>query len=53
MLDDIIIPITKLGGGFKDFFFSPLFGEDSHFDDHIFQMGGSTTKQKNRVQMQL
>ena len=28
-----------LGGGFKYFLFSPLFGEDSHFDDHIFQMG--------------
>ena len=23
---------TKLGGGFKHFLFSPLFGEDSHFD---------------------
>ena len=23
---------TQLGGGFKDFLFSPLFGEDSHFD---------------------
>ena len=23
---------TKLGGGFKDFLLSPLFGEDSHFD---------------------
>ena len=22
----------ELGGGFKDFLFSPLFGEDSHFD---------------------
>ena len=22
----------NLGGGFKDFLFSPLFGEDSHFD---------------------
>jgi len=22
----------KLGGGFKYFLFSPLFGEDSHFD---------------------
>ena len=22
----------SLGGGFKDFSFSPLFGEDSHFD---------------------
>ena len=28
-----------LGGGFQYFLFSPLFGEDSHFDDHIFQMG--------------
>ena len=25
-------PIGWLGGGFKYFFFSPLFGEDSHFD---------------------
>ena len=24
--------INTLGGGFKDFLFSPLFGEDSHFD---------------------
>ena len=23
---------TLLGGGFKDFLCSPLFGEDSHFD---------------------
>ncbi len=22
----------ELAGGFKDFLFSPLFGEDSHFD---------------------
>ena len=28
-----------LGGGFKDFLFSPLFGEDFRFDEHIFQMG--------------
>ena len=28
-----------LGGGFKDFLFSPLFGEDSHSDEHIFQRG--------------
>ena len=34
-----------LGGGFKYFLFSPLLGEDSHFDEHIFQMGGSTTNQ--------
>ena len=28
-----------LGGGFKYFLFSPLLGEDFHFDEHIFQMG--------------
>ena len=28
-----------LGGGFKGFLYSPLFGEDSHFDEHIFQRG--------------
>jgi len=28
----------NLGGGFKYLLFS-LFGEDSHFDKHIFQMG--------------
>ncbi len=27
-----ITQIVYLGGGFKDFLFSPLFGEDSHFD---------------------
>ena len=25
------------------FVFTPNLGEDSHFDEHIFQMGGSTT----------
>ena len=29
----------KLGGGFKDLLFSPLFGDDFHFDEHIFQLG--------------
>ncbi len=29
----------KLGGGFKYVLFSPLLGEDSHFDINIFQMG--------------
>ena len=40
------LPIS-LGGGFKSFLFSPLFGEDFHFDEHIFQMGwfNSTTNQ--------
>ena len=28
--------ITMLGGGFKNVLFSPLFGEDSQFDWHIF-----------------
>ena len=25
----------NLGGGFKHFLFSHLFGEDSHFDSHL------------------
>ena len=33
-----------LGGGFTYFFyFHDLFGEMIQFDEHIFQMGGSTT----------
>ena len=28
-----------LVGGFKSFLFSPLPGEDSHFDEHIFSKG--------------
>ena len=28
-----------LGGGFKYFLFSPLFGEDFQFDEYIFQIG--------------
>ena len=32
--------IPGLGGGFEYLFFSPLFGEDFQFDEHIFQMGG-------------
>ena len=27
-----LLHVLKLGGGFKYFLFSPLFGEDSHFD---------------------
>ena len=34
-----------LGGGFKYVLFSPLFGEDVQFDEHVIQMGGSTTNQ--------
>ena len=37
---------NQLGGGFKYFLCSPLFGEDFQFDEHIFQMGGSTTNQQ-------
>ena len=32
-------PIASLGGGFKDFLFSPLLGEMIQFDEHIFEMG--------------
>ena len=31
---------TKLAGGFKDFLFSPVFGEDSHFDYIMFFSDG-------------
>ena len=31
--------IDDLGGGFRYFLFPTLFGEDSHFDEHIFQRG--------------
>ena len=34
-----ILRIGFLGGGFKYFLLSPLFGEDFQFDEHIFQMG--------------
>ncbi len=34
-----------LGGGFNYFLFSRLLGEMILFDEHMFQMGGSTTKQ--------
>jgi len=37
----------SLGGGFTYLLFSPLPGEDSHFDEHIFQMGwGKTINQR-------
>ena len=42
---DKMLKKDDLGGGFKYFLFSPLFGEDFQFDEHIFQMGGSTTNQ--------
>ena len=37
--------INGHGVGFKYVLFSPLFGEDFQLDEHIFQMGGSTTNQ--------
>ncbi len=40
-----LIHLSSLGGGFKHFEFSPLLGEMIQFDEHIFQMGGSTTNQ--------
>ena len=36
-------PKPKLGGGFKHVLFSSLPGKMIQFDEHIFQMGGSTT----------
>ena len=37
---DLLLKTQKiLGGGFKHFLFSPLFGEDFQFDENIFQMG--------------
>ena len=33
----------NLGGGFKNLLFSSRHGEMIQFDEHIFQMGGSTT----------
>ena len=41
---------SRLDGGFKHFLCSPRkLGEDLQFDDHIFQMGGSTTNQKGMI----
>ena len=37
--------ILKLGG-FKDFLFLPLYRDMIQFDEHIFQLGGSTTNKK-------
>ncbi len=36
------VKIQKLDGGFKDFLFSSLFGEDSHFYE-TFSIGVETT----------
>ena len=38
-----VVSQPSLGGGFKYLLFSPLPGEMIQFDEHIFQMGGSTT----------
>ncbi len=37
---------TTVGGGIKHFLFLSLLGEMIQFDEHIFQMGGSTTIQR-------
>ncbi len=34
---------SSSGWWFQTFLFSPLLGEDCHFDEHIFQLGVSTT----------
>ena len=34
-----LVRCNYIGGGFKYFLFSPLFGEMIQFDDHIFQRG--------------
>ena len=39
---DMVLGGGFLGGGFKHFLFSPLFGEDVQFDEHIFR-GVETT----------
>ena len=43
-------PRLELGGGNSNIFgiFTPKIGEDEpNFDEHIFQMGGSTTNQRS------
>ena len=39
LINGLSIHGLSIGGGFKYFLFSSLLGEDSHFDEHIFQMG--------------
>ena len=41
------VNVGKLGGGFKHFLFSSLFGEMIQFDEHIFQMGGKNHQLEN------
>ena len=38
---------VMLGGGFKYFLFSPLFGEDSHFDSYFSKGLQPPTRQSN------
>ena len=40
-------PYPYLDGGFKDFLFSPLLGEDSHFDYIMFFKGVETTNKNS------
>jgi len=41
--------ILDQGGGFKCFFFSPLFGEMIQFDDHIFNWVVQKTNQLGMI----
>ena len=46
-LEEMFHHQEKLGGGFKHFLnFHPDPWGNDQFDEHIFQMGGSTTNQK-------
>ena len=39
VIDSWLLTTKKLVGGLKYLLFSHLFGEDFHFDEHIFQRG--------------
>ena len=39
MMVEVVDFVVYLGVGFKHFLFSPLLGEDSQVDEHVFQMG--------------
>ena len=42
MLTWIFVGQVVVSNNFQTFFiFAPKIGQDSHFDDHIFQMGGN------------
>ena len=45
----LVQPPTRLGGGFKHFLFSPLFGEDEPILTNIFQLGWFNHQLENPV----